>query len=1125
MKFLKIIILLIGSIIITTSVNASIPEPDTLIYGKIFNTYQNNSMPINNANVEITIRKKAGNKTYTYQSNTECLKCSEYINGECITCDNYSYVIKIPQEVFTDNQTDNEYSLNLWQDNSQFDYVEAKVNGKQANILQKSQFGNIKPDDKDGRFILVGQDRRCHIYQVDLELVMEISDKDNDGLPDFWEEYHALDSNASDDASLDKDNDGWSNFEEFNRGTNPTISNTDPQLLDDTIYAFEGGKSIFRLNIADSDTPDDQIMINFAYIDQGIDLIFYADNQPYEHGHILEYKDTISLKHLNQGNVLIKCAKSSHTPKKIMIKIFDENNNPTVFNVNVKIFLPTATNATDALFWADAFHYANEKLEGSALPKRIKDRSGNENNGDFYTGSEDNQDFSSSEILLDESTANRNVVINQNGYFELPYAAPVFPDGNVTIITAFKASGSKNQILASGPHYEIGVTGKNHPLHPGEFRVATESKAFYSNIPVIDDFILATTTIDQNKTFIEINGLWTGGPYSLNENTKLGTDPILGGKVVWEWDFRDMAWIGHFSDIMEGQFAEMIVFDRMLTETEKWPIYAHFLTKWFDYVACDFSHASKNLNIRSNSGDKSEKIRQRKLDADQAWLAYSEAYFNNNGVEDALRLLESYLADNWQWTTTPPDVDEALSSLDSIKYDYENEFVNKYGKAYSYIMIGGMGNDTIIGGYEDDFIIGGPGNDTLIGCQGKDIFVVTDGDTVIDFNIKDGDILYLNHLIEDNGKSLNKHIHFELGSDPVTTENHTLVMIDSNGDGSGFDDASIILKNVLFRDSIDLTRLWSNGNLHTANTRPEIIIGLEIKDSELTEITEKPAFFNLTFSETDLPKNLSVPLKLDGSAIIGEDYKLEVSVYNDECQKYEKQIVINDVIPIHIKPGDQKVQINIIPIFDSKKEYDETIHIELLEKKEYYDLSELKNGIFSITDGMDEINITSIRGAVFEGSAYSGKIEITRKGSLDINKVVNLMLQGTAENGKDYQYVSAEVTIPAGETKSYVYLTPYNDNEIEQIEFAEVIISNGDYKVNGPASARVSIRDPNEHSEILLGDIDDLNGVNLQDAILCLQIQKGELLKVPVFLEADINLDQKLGIEEVIYILQKIAYQ
>ncbi|ETR71507.1 MAG: hypothetical protein OMM_02440 [Candidatus Magnetoglobus multicellularis str. Araruama] len=673
MKSMQYITLFVFCLLFFTSdIHASIPEPDTLIYGKIFNTYQNNSLPVKQGTVAFTIRKKSSTQELTYHSEIECLKCLEYDDGACIHCENFSYVIKIPQKSSINSQDENDQSLDLSADNVQFDYVAATVNGKQAKILPNTHFGNISPEDKEGSFILVGQPRRCHVYNVDLALVMEISDSDNDGLPDIWENFHALNPESPDDASLDNDNDGWTNLEEFNNGTNPSISNQLPTLLENTFQVFEGGISIFRLNIADSDTSDDNINIQFVSAPQGIELVFYGKDAPYEHGHILEYNDSVTLKDLNEGNLLIKCNTSLHESNEIKLLILDDQLNPVVANIQLDVFSPSATNATDAILWADAFDYANKKQEGTALPKRICDRSGNTHHGDFYTGTEDDQDFSSTEIQLDDNALpTGKAVIKQNGYFELPYAAPVFPNGNMTIISAFRASGNDNQILASGPHYEIGVTGKKHPLHPGELRFATESKAIYSNIPVIDDFILATTLITSDKTFIEINGLWTGGPYSLDEQTRLGTDPILGGKVVWEWDFRDMAWIGNFSDIMDGQFAEMIVFDRQLEEHEKWPIYAHFLTKWFGYVVCDFSHASQDIDLRATSGDKSETVRQRKLDADQAWLAYSDAYFNNEGIEDALTLLESYLPDGWQWSVNPPDVDEALAAMDAIKYDYQ----------------------------------------------------------------------------------------------------------------------------------------------------------------------------------------------------------------------------------------------------------------------------------------------------------------------------------------------------------------------------------------------------------------------------------------------------------------------
>jgi len=51
------------------------------------------------------------------------------------------------------------------------------------------------------------------------------------------------------------------------------------------------------------------------------------------------------------------------------------------------------------------------------------------------------------------------------------------------------------------------------------------------------------------------------------------------------------------------------------------------------------------------------------------------------------------------------------------------------------------------GGYENDILIGGQGEDQLIGGGGKDIFVTTDGDIIVDYNMKDNDILCIDHLL------------------------------------------------------------------------------------------------------------------------------------------------------------------------------------------------------------------------------------------------------------------------------------------------------------------------------------------------------------------------------------------
>ena len=60
-----------------------------------------------------------------------------------------------------------------------------------------------------------------------------IVDGDNDGLPLWWESLYNLDDNNASDATLDSDDDGLTNLEEFSVKTNPIVADTDDDgLLD-----------------------------------------------------------------------------------------------------------------------------------------------------------------------------------------------------------------------------------------------------------------------------------------------------------------------------------------------------------------------------------------------------------------------------------------------------------------------------------------------------------------------------------------------------------------------------------------------------------------------------------------------------------------------------------------------------------------------------------------------------------------------------------------------------------------------------------------------------------------------------------------------------------------------------
>jgi len=67
-----------------------------------------------------------------------------------------------------------------------------------------------------------------------------VDDADSDGLPDVWERKFGLDSGDASDAALDGDGDLLSNLEEFEAGTNPTLTDTDGDSLNDGVETDDG---------------------------------------------------------------------------------------------------------------------------------------------------------------------------------------------------------------------------------------------------------------------------------------------------------------------------------------------------------------------------------------------------------------------------------------------------------------------------------------------------------------------------------------------------------------------------------------------------------------------------------------------------------------------------------------------------------------------------------------------------------------------------------------------------------------------------------------------------------------------------------------------------------------------
>ncbi len=850
--------------------HAGIPEPETVIWGKVFNTVHGNRIEVTEGKVEWILRARdGGQKSYGFVTNVECIECNEYNEDEkegCVECESYAYMLKVPQEavVAVAGMEVDDDAIPLTETDRQYDHVEVRVGGSVARIVPKSP---------EWQYIRAGQPRRSAYYEADLEFISELGDTDGDGIPDWWEKEHGLNVNLPDDAAADADGDGWTNLDEFGRGTDPNQGNTVPSLLNDTLTVYEGGTVQFRPEIADSDTPPEDLRIRFMGFPPGIRLVSQGGES---HGKPLMARATVTLADLEAGRVLLEQTAPGNDDPTMNLELSDGTHGTVTTSLNLTIFRPSLTDGTDATYWADAHHYSEQRETGSPPADILPDRSGNDFVGDFRRVTTDDLVSPSDIHLVDAATPSGKPAIGLDGtgWFELPYASPALPDGDLTLFSVFKSSGRGDQILASGPFFEVGITGTDHPSHPGELFTATSTETVYGNRGVRSQWHIATVRRSAAGTArIDLGGLCAGGPYAHEEVTKLGTDPVIGSRNEWIYNFTENDWEFGTGSMFDGELAEMLVFGKELPETRRWRIHGYLLSKWFGHAVSDFSASSRPVFLAGASG---------------------------------------------------------YGKLTSEGYSYETDFARGSDADRPYFLLGGHGDDILMGGYEDDILVGGHGADEFMGYGGRDIFVVGDGDTVWDLNVADGDVLYLSHLIQDTGRSLGDHLRFEI-SPQSGGDNWTLLRIDADGDGSGFDDAVIALASVVFRD-IDLDRLWADGHLHTGGPRPELRVGLEPKAGS-------ESAFRIIFFGGDIPNDMTLRLGLDGEAD-DATYPVRMEVWNELAAAYESRVFPNGVVPISLKPGDTGLTAEVLPRAGLPEGEAEAVDVTLLPIPELYDLAE-----------------------------------------------------------------------------------------------------------------------------------------------------------------------------------------
>jgi hypothetical protein len=231
----------------STSLAATISEPETVLFGRIVNRAGNAEEFVSQGELAWTFQVPGGGER-TFRAALEPLQSGQY-----------SYQLRIPHSVALTGLATAPEALPLTIDEKAYGFAEIRVNGAEASVA-----GDM------AAALGVAQSRRAQAVRVDLVLREPMLDTDGDGIPDWWEELYGLNPDSAADGRGDLDGDGLSNLDEFLAGLSPEEDNRLPALAQTTFTVYPGGRSGLALRVVDSDSaPQDVVLVVTALPAEG----------------------------------------------------------------------------------------------------------------------------------------------------------------------------------------------------------------------------------------------------------------------------------------------------------------------------------------------------------------------------------------------------------------------------------------------------------------------------------------------------------------------------------------------------------------------------------------------------------------------------------------------------------------------------------------------------------------------------------------------------------------------------------------------------------------------------------------------------------------------------------------
>ena len=472
----------------------------------------------------------------------------------------YSYALKVPLAYLPEAPRLEDF-LAIGAATTDFKLTDIRIDGVPATLPDGSR-----------EFYGLSFASRSLQYRLDLLVAADSTDTDGDGLPDWWEDYYGLNA-ALADAQLDADADGWSNLDEFQRGSNPIESNRTPELASGQVLVPESGEAGLYLEILDSDSPAEALQLTLTGADDGRYQI-RIDGDALAAG----TSRTVSLADLRAGRATLAHFDRDVTEFQLPVS-WSDGGMCWPDRCRCACCVRAVWMGMTRALWLDGYD-----LGAAGEPISLwADRSGNAR--------------SASQPLLDYQPVveGASADFSRADGAHLFFQDAAFNVGDHTVLAAYEAPAAAEQpqavLSTNRGFFELAPT-QQAISYPGAAHYQWDGHAVLGYRENLGQRAISTF----RRAGEQLTNL-SGASHDGEAITALAIDPVL--PVIGGRRLASPNTAGVLEHTFDGQLHELLVYPTALPEQKLREVHDYLESKWADAVVWDFSTEIQSLEVAS----------------------------------------------------------------------------------------------------------------------------------------------------------------------------------------------------------------------------------------------------------------------------------------------------------------------------------------------------------------------------------------------------------------------------------------------------------------------------------------------------------------------------------------------